>query len=116
MIRKLDAYGDIVLKGNAWATGVEEVKTELVSTLKLFRGEYWRDITLGVPWFESIFKKTPDLSYIGAILKNIIMNVANVKQIIEFNLQQEGRNLLLTVTVLTNFGETIKIKELNVYS
>lgn len=127
MIRRLDENGDIVLKGNTYLTGVEEVRLELISTLRMFKGEYWRDVSLGVPWFESVFQKNPDLSYINAILNDVIANVSGVKQVLSLTTSYDTnlisaetnapkRQLMITVQILTTAGEQLKIEELNVYS
>jgi hypothetical protein len=127
LIRRLDENGDIVLKGNTYASGIEEVRIELIATLRMLKGEYWRDVSLGVPWFESVFQKNPDLSYINAILNDVIANVSGVKQVLSLTTSYDTnlisaktnapkRQLMVTVEILTTAGEQLKIEELNVYS
>jgi hypothetical protein len=129
LIRRLDENGDIVLKGDTHASGVEEVRIELIATLRMFKGEYWRNVNLGVPWFESVFQKNPDLGYINAILNEVISNVSGVKQVMSLTTSYDNsmveisatskkpkRQLVVTVEVLTTAGEQLKIEELNVYN
>ncbi len=129
MIRRLDENGDIVLKGNIYLSGIEEVRLELISTLRMHKGEYWRNVNLGVPWFESVFQKNPDLGYINAILNDVIANVSGVKQVMSLttsydnsmveiskNNKKPKRQLVVTASILTDAGEQFKIEELNVYS
>lgn len=116
MIRKLDDNGDVVLSGNAWAYDAEEVKTELNSTLRMFKGEFFRDVTKGVPWFESVFEKGADLSIINAMLKDIILNVKNVDSIVSLssNYDRANRELTVSCEILTTSGLTVKLEALNV--
>ena len=49
-----DSDGDITTSGQQFTTEVEEIAQTVKTRLRLFLGEYFRDVTDGTPWWESI--------------------------------------------------------------
>lgn len=49
--------------------------------LRTFRGEWWLDPTLGVPYFEEILKKNPDMSVVRQAFASVILSVPGVQEI-----------------------------------
>lgn len=107
-VRRLDENGDLVTSGQMFAYDKECVKQTIETRLKLFLGEYFRDINDGTPWFQSILGKFQNLNAIESILRARIINTEGVLRLLSFDLQydQESNERKLTVssTVLTQFG------------
>ncbi len=105
-VRKLDDNGDIVTRGVMFITGQEEIEQTIRTRLRLFLGEYFRDVTDGTPWFESILGKGTSQSAREATLRNRIARSPGVIRLTSFSTDYDinTRKLTVSVSVLTNFG------------
>lgn len=106
-VRRLDESGDLVTRGQMFLTGREAIAQTIVTRLKLFYGEYFRDVTDGTPWFQSILGKFENLNAVEAILRNRIARTQGVVRLLSFGLQfdQDSRTLSVQAQVLTTYGE-----------
>lgn len=107
--RRLDSNGDPVISGKVWIYDIEAVAQTIDTRLKLFAGEYWRDVTDGTPWIENILTKnnrTNTLQSKITILKERILQTGGVISILEWttDFSYTSRNLSVIATVLTEFG------------
>lgn len=105
--RRLDASGDIVTRGQIFFDEREAIAQTCVTRLRLFLGEYFRDITDGTPWFQSILGKFESLNAVEAILRNRIVRTPGVVRLLSFSLDYDLASRTITVSsfVLTEFGE-----------
>ena len=60
-VRRLDDNGDIATSGIQFIGQAEEIAQTVKTRLKLFLGEYFRDINDGTPWFQQILGKGSSL-------------------------------------------------------
>ena len=93
--------GDLVLVTEAEAL-VQNIKVRLYT----FYGEWAFDTTQGVPYFEDILVKNPNISNIQAILKNVILETKGVTKLSSFIFEYEPRtrSASLVFTVESEFG------------
>lgn len=105
---------DLAFENNnlVMVNGADEVAQNLRNELRFFAGEWFLDTDLGVPFFEDVFKKNPDPAIIDAIFKNKILNTAGVIELLEYNLELNGRKLELSfkaraVDGIINFNEVL---------
>ena len=105
-VRKLDENGDIVTQGSMFLTGREEIEQTIKTRLRLFLGEYFRDITDGTPWFEQILGKGTTLSAREAALRNRIVRTPGVVRLTSFstNFDLNTRTYSVTAGALTTYG------------
>lgn len=105
-VRKLDENGDIVTQGAMFITGITEIEQTIRTRLKLFLGEYFRDITDGTPWFEQILGKGSSMSAREAALRNRIARTGGVVRLTSFSTDFDlnTRKYSVTVGALTTFG------------
>lgn len=106
-VRKLDPVtGDIVTSGVQFTNEQDEIAQTIRTRLKLFLGEYFRDITDGVPWFQSILIKTGTLTSKDAIIKQRIIQTEGVNNIVEFTSDYDikSRKYSINCIVNTPFG------------
>ena len=66
--------------------------------LRTFRGEFWLDQSIGIPYFQEILKKNPDLQAVRAAFASEIQKVAGVKTINSLSLEIDRAQRKLTVT------------------
>ena len=106
-VRKLDENGDIVTSGKIFTSQADEIAQTIRTRLRLFLGEYFRDITDGTPWFEQILGKNVNMSAREAALRNRIASSPGVIRLIAFDVNfpdVNARSLTVTASVLTQYG------------
>jgi hypothetical protein len=82
------------------------VEQNLKIRLSTFYGEWFRDITKGVRYFEDILVKSPNISKIVALLKSEILGAKYINSIVDFNYvyNPTKRSFIINFTVDTIFG------------
>ena len=65
-------------------SGGEEIKQRISERLQLFKGEWFLDTTVGVPYFQSILKKNPVREEVEAFLVQAIAETPGVEEITQF--------------------------------
>lgn len=106
-VRRLDPdTGDIVTSGQQFLTEREEIAQTIKTRLRLFTGEYFRDITDGTPWFEVILNKNSTLSAKDSAIKRRILQTEGVVNLVSFASDYDINNRSFTISaeVLTDFG------------
>lgn len=93
--------------------GIDRVVQDLRIRLWFFLGEWFLNISAGVPFYQDIKIKNPDLNAIEAIFKEVIFNTDDVLEIISFDLDFNSAQRKMTVQfeVNTTFGRTGTITE-----
>src|SRR5690606_15887722 len=104
---RLDESGDLVTRGRMFLTERAAIAQTVVTRLKLFLGEYFRDVTDGTPWFQQILGKPENLNAVEAILRNRIARTPGVVRLLSFELQfdLDSRTLSVQAQVLTQYGD-----------
>lgn len=106
-VRRLDPEtGDIVTQGQQFIGSREEIAQTVLTRLRLFLGEYFRDITDGTPWYEQILGKFVSLDTVESALRVRIARTPGVIRLISFNtdFDLDARKYTVTAGILTQFG------------
>ena len=76
-------------------------------------GEWFLDQRLGIPYFEQVFIKNPNLSVLNNLFRGVVANSPGIAEVQEFSLAINSATRALTVTFLakTSSGETINFNE-----
>ncbi len=100
--------GDLVISDHTlgFVSGVDRVKQSMLIRLQIFLGEWFLDVNWGVPYFQNIFVKNPDLDSIDAVLKSIILEDVEVQSIAKYNsiYNNTQRIFSLSFEAATTFG------------
>lgn len=72
--------GDLVL-----ISGADAIRQELSIRLKTFKGEWFRNPEVGMPYFQRILGKNPRASSINGIFREAILSTPGVTGIEDFN-------------------------------
>lgn len=72
-----------------------------------FRGEWFLDTRIGVPYYESIYVKKPNLQLVRRIFRRVILTEAVVATIEELNVKLVGRELQFDFRAVTQSGAVI---------
>ncbi|KVE37668.1 hypothetical protein [Burkholderia sp. BDU5] len=108
--RKLDADGDYVFGGGDadFLVNVPEAVAQAVQTrLRLLRGEWFLDTTVGMPWATDVLGKYTSGTYDAAI-RQCILGTQGVTEITNYSssVDSETRKLSVTATINTIYGDT----------
>ena len=63
---------------------IDAVAQNIYQTLRLFKGEFFLDTTKGIPYKQTIFKKSTSVEYISSIFESAISRVNGVISIEKF--------------------------------
>ncbi len=96
------ASGDLVLVADLAA-----IEQEILIRLQFLRGSWFLDTTAGLPYFDSILTKAPNLAAIRTIFSNEILASAGVRSILSLTLDFDRalRKLRVTFSVNTDLGQ-----------
>lgn len=112
---KLDLVsGQLALENNdlVMVRGASETAQRLSIKFNWFVREWFEDPEQGVPWFERVLVKNPDLESVGALFRHIIEQDENIERIVDFNLALGAdRVLRLSFAALDNNQEVVTFRE-----
>jgi hypothetical protein len=96
----LDDDHDLAVENNNLVIieGADEVGQRLKTNLKLFQGEWFLNQTIGVPYFQEIFRKGISPDRIAAFFKREILITPGVIQLLEYDQQIDAATRLLTIS------------------
>ncbi len=117
--RKLDENGDYAFGNNSYdyIEKDEAIAQAIKTKLYLFYGEWWEDISLGLPMFQSILGQVSNNNLRQTVILlcaeqiNLVEGVTSVDSI---SVDISARKLGLTIDVTTENGTTVNLEvELN---
>ncbi|WP_175788105.1 hypothetical protein [Burkholderia cenocepacia] len=108
--RKLDAYGDYVFGGSAndfLVNSPDAVAQAVITRLRLLRGEWFLDTTVGMPWETDVIGKNTQ-GTADAAIRACILGTIGVTEITAYasSLDSATRKLTVTATITTLYGTT----------
>lgn len=95
-------YHDVFLDANGQITLTDTPLDQRIDCrLRTFLGEFWLDVTLGVPYFQEILKKNPDMQAVRAAFAAEIQKVPGVKTLesLEVSIDRAARKLTVIFRV-----------------
>lgn len=108
----VDANGDWDLTGGrvTLATGAQETKQRVEGRLELFKGEWFRDQRVGMPYYQIVLVKNPDLDAIRTLILGVVAGTQGVKSVDEVSLvwDRARRKLAYTWRATHDSGAVIK--------
>jgi hypothetical protein len=108
IVRRLDANGDMTFgQGLAnFARDSEAVAQNVKTRLLLLLGEWFLDVSDGVPYLEQIFVKPENLQLTESVLKSRIVETEGVDELRTFELlfDRATRKVTVIATVTTIYG------------
>ena len=111
---KLNNDHDLVIKSFDLKlnTDNEIVAQRIKQALLLFKGDWFLDIDLGVPYYEEILGQKNSIDAVRAIFIDSIKKVDGVKDLTEFEilLDDKGRNLQINFTVIDELNNIISLE------
>ena len=84
----LDSFGGIAVASDPYS-----VAQDVASACKLFRSEYLYDLSIGVPYFESILGKLPPINVVKTLIATVAARVPGCNNPVVYLSALSGRNL-----------------------
>jgi hypothetical protein len=105
----LDSTGDIDISGQdlKQTQGIQAVLQGVSIRLKFFYGEWFADTTIGVPYFQKIMVKNPDVNILTAIFRSAILGTPGVNSLsyLKLDFNPQARTLAVSFAGDTDFGQ-----------
>jgi len=102
--------GDLAIENNdlILVSGSEQMAQNLKIRLRFFQGEWFLDVTQGLPFYESILVKNPNLPDIDNIIKAEIIDTEDITQLLEYSSDYDPalRTYTISFKVRSIFGQS----------
>ena len=109
----LSDKGDLVIKDfDLLLTSDKQILTQAIwQELKTFKGDWFLDIDKGLPYYQDILGQRNSIDSVRAIFIEAIKSVSGVKEIVdlELNLNGKDRTLDVSITVLDEYNNNINV-------
>lgn len=80
---------DLALTSDAQSGGSDPVQQDILQALRTYLNEWYLDNTIGMPWYQQILVKNPDLSKIDALFINTILGRRGGVQLLKYDFSPE---------------------------
>lgn len=104
--------GDLVI-----TSGINEVRQNIQIRLKFFKGEWFLNSQIGIPYYGTILTKNPNLSSVRSILREAIEDIPKVKEVtlLETEITTGSRELKVRIEVLTDLDEILAFDDVLIF-
>lgn len=113
---KLTASGDLEIERDSLVLidGVDAVAQDLLLRLRFFKGEWFLDTRLGMPYFQKLLGVKPNASVVKNIFRTAIQNTPGVLTINDLSVDYNGQTRAVRVgfRVQAEDGELVFNKDL----
>lgn len=106
----------IIEKGTFLLTNsiVDYVRQKVRTKIKWFLNEWFMDISLGIPYFQYIYVKNPDIQTIESILRLEIENIKEVKEVPKISIDyapDTRRKMFINIGIRCFNEEELELEE-----
>lgn len=110
--RALTDEGDYTFGNNQYdyLSGDEAIAQAIKTRLLLFYGEWFENIDIGIPYFQSILGQVSDDSLKISIVQLVsqrLLEINEIQNVDSVVIQTNGRQLLLQITVTTVYNTSV---------
>lgn len=92
---------------------LEATAQEIRSRFLLFRGSYFRDLREGVPWYQDILVKGPDIPRVRELLRQTILTHPAIVDVLSLTIEQNktARSASVVWEARTVDGQIVRSKD-----
>lgn len=104
---QLDAGYDPIFDPSANLTNLDAVSQNILTRLRLFLGEWWENLSLGLPVFQQMLGQLGSAQGISAMTLTVQQNIAAtpyVTAVTDVDVSFDGGRLSITAVAQTQFG------------
>lgn len=118
-MRELAGLDDIQIEGGdlALVSGADALAQRLTEKLRLFRGEWFLDTRIGVPWFRDVLgSKSPRGEVVQGAIRQPILDDDEVIEITRFEIDFDGdtRKVRMDMGIRSVYGDQQILETLEV--
>ena len=114
MIIKKIPIGDLKLTNGDLVIidGVDQIKQAIWSNFRFFLGEWFLDTREGVPYFQEILVKSPDMGTVSSAFRSALLKTVGVIEILTFRLEHDRptRTLRFDFSVRVQGNEVLIVR------
>lgn len=90
-------------------TDGEYIAQKIENLLLFFKGEWFLNEDLGLPYYDDILIKNPDLNLVTNLFKSEVLSIEEIKSIKKFEVNYNNSTRILSInwTVISSSGDTI---------
>lgn len=87
-------------------TGIDEIRQLMLERYLAFKGEWYLNVTKGVPYFQDVFKKLVNTNILVSIFKSVARQTPGVIELLSFKLDFDNtvRQLSINLRARTQDG------------
>ena len=104
----LNEYSDIYVESGdlPLLTGIDELTQLTAQVLRSFQGDWFLDLDLGMPYYQTIFEKATSISDVEGIFLDTISKISGILDITKFDADFDPatRSLNIIFTATTTDG------------
>lgn len=89
--------GDLCLTSDANPIGTHPVLQTILQRLRMFRGEWFLNTTLGVPYYQQILVKNPNRSSIDLAVQSTILGTPGVARLVDYSAKYTTANRVISI-------------------
>lgn len=95
------------------ATGVTAIRQQLMDRLTLFKGDWFLDVDVGMPYYQQVLVKNPNLGVVRALFAQAVRTTPGVSELLSLSLELDARSRSLQVnfTCVTDTDEVLVFNE-----
>jgi len=111
-LARVTPIGDLDLSAGSrsFVRGKDYIAQKIRQRLGFFKGEWYKDTTLGVPWLQDVLIKSPSLEVVRSVVRRAILAVPGVTSVpkcfVDFDTQT--RVVVITFTAVYGTGQTLE--------
>lgn len=96
----LDSTGDLDMSSNdlTLISGADAIAQHLRIRLRIFQGEWFRDLRVGIPYYQRVLLKNPQLIAVQGMFRRAITTTPGVLELQRFELAYGAAERKLTLT------------------
>jgi hypothetical protein len=115
MIRRaFDENGDYAI--NEFIVDADATVQAVETRLKLFKGEWFLNLSSGVPWYQRVFIKPAKTTEVESAIRETIIQTEGVKELLQFDLvfDSQTRKASVSFSANTIYGDDISLTTLTI--
>lgn len=103
----LNQIGDLLLDKNGDIQFTDSISQAINIRIRWFAKEWKLGPDLGIPYYDDIFKKNPSYELIEEKMRDAIMDVDEVEDVVSFSMSTDYYLRKLKVTYVVSVGENL---------
>ena len=107
MLARSTPAGDLDVSSGArvFLSGADYIGQKIRQRLQFFLGEWWKDITLGVPWIQQVLVKNGSSEVVRSIVRNAILAVPGITSVTTCTVTFDTANRIASISFVAVYGQ-----------